>query len=98
MRVTVPDYRVLSKVSLPAKKTGLLVADMLLDFVSPGGRLFVPATQKTIAPLRSLVEKARTAGALIVYIQDWHRPDDPEFSIWGPMPFRTPKGQRSSPN
>jgi nicotinamidase-related amidase len=92
MRVTVPDYRILSKVSLPAKKTGLLLADMLVDFVSPRGQLFVPDTQKTIGPLRSLVGKARTAGTLIVYIQDWHRPDDPEFSIWGPHAIQDTKG------
>ena len=97
MQVTVPDYRILSKVSLPAKKTGLLLADMLVDFVSPRGKLFVPDTRKTIAPLRSLVMKARAAGTLIVYIQDWHRPDDPEFSIWGPHAIQGTRGTQIIP-
>ena len=97
MQVTVPDYRILSKVSLPAKKTGLLLADMLVDFVSPRGKLFVPDTRKTIPPLHSLVMKARAAGTLIVYIQDWHRPDDPEFSIWGPHAIQGTKGTQIIP-
>jgi nicotinamidase-related amidase len=97
MQVTVPDYRILSKVSLPVNKTGLLLADMLVDFVSPRGKLFVPDTRKTIAPIRNLVRKARTAGALIIYIQDWHRPDDPEFTIWGPHAVQDTKGTRITP-
>ncbi len=94
MQVTVPEYRVLSRLSLPAKNTCLLLADMLVDFVSPRGKLFVPDTRKTIPPLRSLVLKARAAGAMIVYIQDWHRPDDPEFSIWGPHAVQESRGTR----
>ena len=97
MQVIVPDYRILSKVSLPARKTALLLADMLVDFVSPGGKLFVPDTPKTIAPLRSLLGKARAAGAPIIYIQDWHRPDDPEFSIWGPHAIQETKGTEVIP-
>ena len=97
MQVTVPDCRIHSKVILPAKKTSLLVADMLMDFVSPRGKLFVPDTRKTIAPLRSLLVKARAGGALIVYIRDWHRPDDPEFSIWGPHAIEETKGTQIIP-
>jgi nicotinamidase-related amidase len=97
MQVTVPYYRILSKVSLPARKTALLLADMLVDFVSPRGKLFVPDTRKTIGPLRSLLGKARAAGAPIVYIQDWHRPDDPEFSIWGPHAIQETKGTKVIP-
>jgi nicotinamidase-related amidase len=97
MQVTVPDYRILSRVSLPAKKTGLLLADMLVDFVNPRGKLFVPDTQKTIGPLHNLLRKARAAGTLIVYIQDWHRPDDPEFSIWGPHAIQESKGTQVIP-
>ena len=97
MQVTVPGYRILSKVSLPAKKTALLLADMLVDFVSPRGRLFVPDTRETVAPLRNLVRKARAAGALVVFIQDWHRPDDPEFAIWGPHAIQDTRGTQIIP-
>jgi nicotinamidase-related amidase len=97
MQVSVPDCRILPGVALPAKKTALLLSDMLVDFVSPKGKLFVPDTRKTIAPIRSLLEKARKSGAMIVYIQDWHRPDDPEFSIWGPHAIQETKGIRIIP-
>ena len=97
MQVSVPDYRVHLRIPLPPKKTALLIADMLVDFVSPKGKLFVPDTRKTIAPIRSLLGKARKSGVMIVYIQDWHRPDDPEFSIWGPHAIQETTGIRIIP-
>jgi len=97
MKVTVPDYKILPKVLLPGSKTAVLIADMLVDFVSPKGKLFVPETRKTIDPLRRLIGQARKAGATIIYIQDWHRPDDPEFSIWGPHAIQETPGTRVIP-
>ena len=94
MEVTVPEYKILPKVSLSGSKTALLIADMLVDFVSPKGKLFVPDTRKTIEPLRRLIGKARKAGVTITYIQDWHRSDDPEFSIWGPHAIQETPGTR----
>ena len=32
--------------------------------------------------ITQLLERARAAGARVVYTQDWHSPDDPEFAIW----------------
>ncbi len=83
MEVLVPEYKIHPRVSVPSRKTALLISDMLADFVSPKGKLFVPDTRKTIGPIRSLIQKARKAQGTIIFIQDWHRPDDPEFSIWG---------------
>ena len=97
MKVTVPEYKILPKVLLPGSKTAVLIADMLVDFVSPRGKLFVPETRKTIDPLRRLMGQARKAGATIIYIQDWHRPDDPEFSIWGPHAIQETAGTRVIP-
>ena len=97
MEVTVPEYRIQPKVSLSGPKTAVLIADMLVDFVSPRGKLFVPDARKTIGPIRSLLGKARKAGAPIIYIQDWHRPDDPEFSIWGPHAIQETPGTRVIP-
>jgi len=97
MQVSVPECRVLPRIALPAKKTALLLSDMLVDFVSPKGKLFVPDTRKTIAPIRHLLKKARKSRAMIVYIQDWHRPDDPEFSIWGPHAIQESRGIRIIP-
>jgi nicotinamidase-related amidase len=61
-----------------------MIADMLVDFADPQGKLFVPETRKTIAPIRALLNRVRRARAAVIYIQDWHRSDDPEFAIWGP--------------
>jgi nicotinamidase-related amidase len=97
MEVSVPDYKILARVSLPASKTAVLIADMLIDFVSPKGKLFVKDTRKTIGPIRNLISRARKAGATIIYIQDWHRLDDPEFSIWGPHAVQETKGTKIIP-
>lgn len=53
------------------------------DFVRREGKLYVPNAESTINPIRSLIHKARDSGSLIIYTQDWHMKDDPEFKIWG---------------
>ncbi len=94
MELQAPESQIAPRVSLKAATTAMLVADMLVDFVSPKGKLFVPEAPKTVGPIRALLRKARMAGALIVYVQDWHRPDDPEFSIWGPHAVQDSPGTR----
>lgn len=84
MEISIPEYRFSSKVPLDPRVTGIIVGDMLVDFVSPKGKLFVPDSPQTISPIQKLIAKARNAGARVIFIQDWHRVDDPEFSIWGP--------------
>jgi nicotinamidase-related amidase len=71
------------KVNLDSQKTAIIVVDMQKDFVYPEGRLYVPQASKTIQPIRKLVEKGRSKGVPIIYTQDWHIRDDPEFGIWG---------------
>jgi len=97
VEVTVPEFKILPKISLPGSKSAVLIVDMLVDFVSPKGKLFVPDARKTVPPLRNLMAKARKGGALIVFTQDWHRPDDPEFSLWGPHAVQDSPGTRVIP-
>jgi nicotinamidase-related amidase len=80
----VPELRRTERATLLASKSALIVVDMQKDFAQKGGKLFVPGTKQTTAPIRSLIQKAREAGAPIIFTQDWHRADDPEFSIWPP--------------
>lgn len=81
--VRVPEKFDIKRVELRASKTALIIVDMQNDFADEKGRLFVPASKKTIEPIKKVLEKARSAGATIIYTQDWHTRGDPEFKIWG---------------
>ncbi len=82
--MNVPEIERREEVPVSAEDTALLVVHMQRDFVSPDGNLFVPDAAKTVAPISDLLGRARTAGTLVVFTQDWHLEDDPEFSLWGP--------------
>lgn len=75
----IPRYRALT---LPAAETALIVVDMQNDFADPQGALFVPDAPTTVPVIADLLGRARAAGARIVFTQDWHGEDDPEFAIW----------------
>ncbi len=83
MEVEVPKYEVVDKVELPAEETAVIVVDMQNDFVKEGGALVVPSAKETIEPIKKLLEKAREKNVLIIYTQDTHYEDDPEYRIWG---------------
>jgi len=70
--------------SIFKENSALVVADMIHDFVDPGGKLYVPGIEAIIPRIRSLVEEARESGLPVIYVNDWHDPDDEEFEQWGP--------------
>lgn len=82
-RVVVPEYVIKDEVVLDPRTTALLIIDMQNDFANPKGKLFVPSAPATVPMMKGLIERARTGKATIIYTQDWHRPDDPEFKLWG---------------
>jgi nicotinamidase-related amidase len=82
MQVLVPEYKISPQVKLDPLSTALIIVDMQVDFVSPKGNLCVPEARKTIPAIRRLVERSRKAKVTIIFTQDWHRADDPEFAIW----------------
>ncbi len=82
MEVTVPEYEIVPELSVDARQTALIILDMQVDFVDPEGKLSVPEARKTVPAIRRMIEKARGAGIPVIFTQDWHRSDDPEFSIW----------------
>ncbi len=81
--VKVPEMEVKEEVVLNPSNTAVIVVDMQNDFVSPNGKLYVPTAQATVPAIRKLLSKARDANVPVIYTQDWHFKNDPEFRIWG---------------
>lgn len=67
-------------------RTALLVVDVQNDFADPSGTLYVEGGEQVVPIVNTEVEKARAAGALVVYTQDWHPEHTPHFQqdggIW----------------
>lgn len=82
--VEVPPYTVESRVEVNPRTTALVVVDMQNDFVDARGSLSVADARKTVPAIARLRDLASTHGMLVVYTQDWHGADDPEFALWGP--------------
>jgi nicotinamidase-related amidase len=80
--VEVPQYEVHGEVRLDPSRTALVVIDMQNDFVKEGGSLLVPDAEGTIPTIRRLLDGARRSGMRVVYSQDTHTADDPEWDIW----------------
>ncbi|MDH3236629.1 MAG: isochorismatase family protein, partial [Alphaproteobacteria bacterium] len=63
-------------------KTGLVVIDMLNDFVD--GVLANPAAAGIMEPVTSLVEAARARDDwVVIFGNDAHKPGDLEFKVFG---------------
>jgi nicotinamidase/pyrazinamidase len=67
-------------------KAALIVVDVQNDFADPKGSLYVRDADAVIPIINEQVDAARTAGAFIVYTQDWHPQSTPHFKkdggIW----------------
>ncbi len=79
----VPAYAVEARVEVQPRHTALVVVDMQNDFVDPRGSLCVNSARATVPAIARLLDLARAHGLVVVYTQDWHRPGDPEFALWG---------------
>ncbi len=66
--------------------TALIVVDVQNDFADPGGSLSVRGGEAIVEPLNAEIDRARAAGATVVYTQDWHPESTPHFEkdggIW----------------
>jgi len=67
-------------------KAALIVVDVQNDFADPRGSLYVSDGEAVIPVINHQVNAARTAGAFVVYTQDWHPASTPHFQkdggIW----------------
>jgi len=71
------------KLSLPREGTVVMVVDMQNDFVKEDGKLYVGDSVRKIIPnIQRMLTKAREKNVPVVYTQDWHVKDDPEFKVW----------------
>jgi nicotinamidase-related amidase len=81
--VLLPDIPREPQVALPGASTAVVVVDMQNDFAHERGALFGEGARDAIPVIRELLSRARAAGARVVFTQDWHDEDDPEFEVWG---------------
>jgi len=70
--------------------TAVVVVDMQNGFCHPDGSLYAPGSEDAIEPCVDLVERAREAGASVVFTRDVHPPEQfedahyyDEFERWG---------------
>lgn len=82
-QLEVPGIPRADEIELEAKQTALIVIDMQNDFAHPDGALYGEDASNAIPLIADLVERAREADARVIFTQDWHGEDDPEFAIWG---------------
>jgi nicotinamidase/pyrazinamidase len=66
--------------------TALIVVDVQNDFADPAGGLSVRGGDAIVGPIDREIAAATSAGALVVYTQDWHPATTPHFAkdggIW----------------
>lgn len=62
------------------ERTALVVVDVQNDFADPGGGLYVAGGETVVPLIDAEVRRARSAGALVVYTQDWHPESTPHFA------------------
>jgi nicotinamidase/pyrazinamidase len=61
-------------------RTALVVVDLQNDFADPRGALYVRGGEEVVPFANAEIARARAAGALVVYTQDWHPPSTPHFA------------------
>jgi nicotinamidase-related amidase len=75
---------------LDPDSTAVVVVDMQNGFCHPDGSLYAPGSEDAIEPCAEAVDRAREAGADVIFTRDVHPPDQfedahyyDEFERWG---------------
>jgi nicotinamidase/pyrazinamidase len=58
--------------------------DVQVDFMLPGGKLYVPGAEKLLPNIRRLTDAARKDRVFLVSHGCYHTKDDPEFATFAP--------------
>lgn len=61
----------------------LLIVDLQNDFVDAAGSLTVEGARAVVPFANTQIRRARSAGAIVIYTQDWHPPHTPHFAVDG---------------
>ena len=76
--------------TLDPESTAVVIVDMQNGFCHPDGSLYAPGSEDAIENCVQLVDRAREAGASVVYTRDVHPPEQfddahyyDEFERWG---------------
>jgi nicotinamidase/pyrazinamidase len=64
-------------------RTALIVVDVQNDFADPEGALYVQDGEGVVEVINREVDRAVSAGALVVYTQDWHNEVTSHFAEHG---------------
>ena len=64
-------------------ETALIVVDVQNDFADPAGGLYVAGGEEVVSPINDEIDRAVSAGATVVYTQDWHPEETPHFQKFG---------------
>lgn len=78
-------------------RRALLVIDMLHDYVDEGAPMEMPMARAIVQPLRQRLAVERSRGTPIIYINDRHSEDDPDFRVWPRHAVRGTAGARVIP-
>jgi len=71
--------------------------DTQVDFLLPGGRLYVPGAEAIIPNLACLTQFARKMRLPLISSADAHHPDDPELKTYPPHCLAGTTGQKKIP-
>ncbi len=71
--------------------------DVQVDFMLPGGKLYVPGAEKLRPNIRKLTEAARRNEVFLVSSGDFHPPNDPEFAHFPPHCLKGDAGSNLLP-
>lgn len=63
-------------------ETTMIVVDMQNDFCMKDGSLYIENAEEIFDNIRKSIEEARRSKVNVIFTQDWHEDDDPEFNIW----------------
>jgi nicotinate phosphoribosyltransferase len=80
-----------------ARSVVFLDVDTQVDFMSPGGALYVRGAEQIVPNLKRLMEHAGEQSIPVISSADAHPPDDPSFAEWPPHCVVGTPGQRRIP-